>query len=98
MKCNLALFILREALICVAGQSDTVFRLAWYKRLHGIPNDTFYRHVNSLIDESFFIRVGRDKYVLHPLFVGKMNAITRKTPEYETISEKQLVLWDEIPF
>lgn len=98
MKCNLALFILREALICVAGQGENLFRLAWYKRIHGIPNDTFYRHINSLIDESFIIRISRDSYKLHPLFVGKMNEIVKEKPKYEEQSEGQLTLWSEIPF
>lgn len=68
MKCNLALILLRECISRSEGQGEYV-RLAWFKHLHSVPNDTFYRHINNLIDEGFLIRVRRDTYRLHPLFV-----------------------------
>lgn len=76
------------------GRSE--FRLAWYRELHHIPNDTYYRHLNSLIEQSFITRVGRDKYKLHWMLFKKLEQIV-ETPS-ENVSEQQKALWDTIPF
>jgi DNA-binding IclR family transcriptional regulator len=72
MKCNLALILLREAILQAAGEGNKGIKLAWFKRLHKIPNSTFYRHIANLIDEGFLIRESRDNYVLHGQFVERM--------------------------
>jgi len=99
MLINLALFILREALICVAGEGENTFHLVWYKKLKDIPEPTFYRHVNSLISYGFIIRVRRDTYKLHPLFMKRMiEIVENEQKQDEPVSENQLELWDVIPF
>jgi len=95
MKCNLALYILRECILMAGGESE--FHLVWFKKFHYIPNDTFYRHVNSLIEELFIVRTRRDTYKLHWMFLKRMRSVT-DYQQKEPISDKQQKLWNDIPF
>lgn len=98
MRCNLALYILNEAVKMSVGEGGKPFRLAWFKKHNNIPNDTFYRHVNSLIALSILTRVSRDRYQLHHLFLYRTAKIIHAIEERDTIRRQLSMFEDDIPF
>lgn len=68
MKANLALFIFMNLVREQCHEQGRAVGLSYLKHFMRIPESTFYRHVNNLIDNDLIIRIGRDKYsVSHEL-------------------------------
>lgn len=98
MDFNLALILMSECIKMSVGESGKPFRLAWFKKCHDIPNDTYYRHVNSLIKSNFITRISRDKYELHSLFIYRMSKVIHAIEERRNIAYQQNMFDDDIPF
>jgi len=89
MKQNVALYILMYMIQCSIGGG--VVRLSDYRKSVGIPNTTFFRHVNSLIDMKMIARVGRDIYTLDDEFVEAVNLCRyqKKLPSFRWNQEEE---------
>jgi hypothetical protein len=95
MKLNLALYILRHMVLSASVGEGAIVSLSQYRRVNRIPNSTFNRHVNNLIDEGFICRVGRDKYSLRGEFIDHVIIAHHQKPLQANITGEQ---WSEFPF
>lgn len=95
MKVNLALYILRLVIVSASTGEGGLINLGEFRRSNRIPSTTFHRHINSLIDHGFIVRISRDTYTLKAEFVEHVMSARYQLP---LPSEFNAALWSEVPW
>jgi len=80
MKVNLALYILRYMIVSASVGQGQLVKLSDFRKSIDAPPNTFHRHVNSLIENDFIVRISRDLYSLNAEFVNHVSLAKYQLP------------------
>lgn len=95
MKVNLALYLLRLIIVSSSVGQGGLVSLSEFRKSNKIPTATFHRHINSLIDHGFIVRISRDVYTLKSEFLDHAMMAKHQLP---LSAEFDQTKWEGFPF